>query len=734
MIRNNIRMSNVVVMLVFLLLTVLHQPIIASTMCCERSLAVTPIEMPEGETVAEGWCTWGTIFVGVLQGCICDAIADEPECPIDPGCYNLGAMIDFNKWLDTYTQAAYGLKPDVEELESRKNNRELDYLFISNVTCSDPTVLYQTEEDPTGGDTLVETTVLFGHWAMNVQVVDHFHGNVLDEFDISWIGRAGDFIQPEHYRDGKSYTNSIREAFLEYFVPLDKMFYDYERTPDTCSIKPQKDSVELGEKIEIRAEAFVDSLQRQSAKFQRIMVTAQKGEILNGVKGYDNKHVFVVGESGVVKIEYRAPENCDAETDTIIIENSCYFNDPLDDVLPGVEICRQALKIYDHLPKRCNIKPETPSVEAGTAINVDVTNIVDNMNKPMQPEERVMVKAGSGKITNGMSHGAYKIFEVGNGTINARYRAKNDCDILADTIEVYSCCIEGEDIPQFVPQELIRKKRVDIKCEYEWTGSLTFSLKSDFSCDIDSTNPPRRTYLTATESGMQLGAIDILTQKIDIERRGSAMLTPGKMKASGYVNCSKDISRENGGRSDNGDWNTTKRTMTAFKHCQLTEDILSIGIGKDVTGIEAAIEQISKEILEASRSGDIKRIEELKIKMEDAVHGGKKESNQLSIHINIAIDCIASAQKTYKSQDYDAGKGEMVSNINNNSTEDVRIGTPIVLNMEGTYTKSKDGEHKITGSYSKSGGIKTGTGIGPIKCPPMSSSVNCNLTLTRRRK
>jgi hypothetical protein len=357
------------------------------------------------------------------------------------------------------------------------------------------------------------------------------------------------------------------------------------------------------------------------------------------------------------------------------------------------------------------------------------------MGRPMKPEERLMVKAGTGKITNGMSHGEYKIFEVGDGTIHARYKAENDCQILADTIEVFSCCIEGEDIPQFIPQELIRRETVKIKCEYEWIGSLIFNQKSDFGCQIDSTDEPNTTYLRAAESGMQMGAFDIVTSKIDIERRGTAMLTSGKMEASGYVNCSRNIDREKGSNSsERGDWHTEKRTMTASKHCQLTEEHLSISMGKDVTGMESAIEQVQKEILAAAKAGDVERIKELKIKMEDAVHGGKKDVNKLTIQVQIAINCVANASKTYNFQQYDAAKGEMVRNISDNSNEDVRIGTPIVLNMDGNFTKGKDDRQTITGTYSKSGPKESGMGLGEIKCPPITRSVNCNLTLTRRRK
>ncbi|MCK5124626.1 MAG: hypothetical protein KAR42_00075 [candidate division Zixibacteria bacterium] len=278
------------------------------------------------------------------------------------------------------------------------------------------------------------------------------------------------------------------------------------------------------------------------------------------------------------------------------------------------------------------------------------------------------------------------------------------------------------------------KARVIVQCKYEWIGKLTFNQRLNFICDIDSTSTPNRTYLTATESQTIIGELDIYSEKIDIDRRGAVMLTPGNMKATGYVTCMKDILRTNGSESDNGNYSIEIKKLSGSKQCPLTEDNLGIAIGKDITGLEANIEAVSKEIRAAAKAGDVERIKELKIKMEDVVHGGKKASNQLTIQVQINFNCVTTGQRAYSFQQYDASKGEMVKNINNHSNPDVRLGLPIILKMDGTYTKDENGNGKITGSYSKSGGKETGTGLGPIKCPPMSTSISCNLILTKQCK
>ena len=150
-----------------------------------------------------------------------------------------------------------------------------------------------------------------------------------------------------------------------------------------------------------------------------------------------------------------------------------------------------------------------------------------------------------------------------------------------------------------------------------------------------------------------MGAFDIATGKIDMERQGAAMLTSDKMTASGYVNCSKDISREKGGENlERGDWNKEKNTMNASNHCLLTEDNLTISFTKDVTGVEAAVDDLSRQILEASKAGNLERIEELKAQMKNAVHGGDDDNNQLSIQVQIGINCVATAHKTHIYQNY----------------------------------------------------------------------------------
>ena len=124
----------------------------------------------------------------------------------------------------------------------------------------------------------------------------------------------------------RMWTNSQSEFKKK--NPLDIM-YRYEETPTECDINPEKEKVSKSEEIEIELANFTGLYGGPSKGFNRVIVHAYHGKITNGATceiGPDYK-VFNVG-SGTVKVEYRAPDECDETEDRITVYNSC-------DILPN---------------------------------------------------------------------------------------------------------------------------------------------------------------------------------------------------------------------------------------------------------------------------------------------------------------------------------------------------------------------------------------------------------------
>ena len=81
--------------------------------------------------------------------------------------------------------------------------------------------------------------------------------------------------------------------------------------------------VKVGQTTEVKVSGFLGQT-GPSRDFNRIIVKADRGEIMNGVESSSDPkaRVFKVGR-GVVSVEYKAPESCEEKTDTIRVYNSC---------------------------------------------------------------------------------------------------------------------------------------------------------------------------------------------------------------------------------------------------------------------------------------------------------------------------------------------------------------------------------------------------------------------------
>jgi len=118
----------------------------------------------------------------------------------------------------------------------------------------------------------------------------------------------------------KMFKNSASPLLQD--LPMQEIFRDFEKTPQSCEIeRPEDIEVLPGEVIQLNINRFQDGEGRKSREFNRIVVQADKGTILNGfAAGSPKQKAFKVGDGSVI-IEYEAPDECGK--DTIRVFNSC---------------------------------------------------------------------------------------------------------------------------------------------------------------------------------------------------------------------------------------------------------------------------------------------------------------------------------------------------------------------------------------------------------------------------
>ena len=106
----------------------------------------------------------------------------------------------------------------------------------------------------------------------------------------------------------------------------------FEKQPTHCTAKPEKEHVNPGEVITIKITDIRDAYGDKSREFNRLLIQAYSGEIINGEPcdvGPDYK-AFRVND-GTIEVKYRAPSGCEDMTDRITVYNSC-------DILPKEKI------------------------------------------------------------------------------------------------------------------------------------------------------------------------------------------------------------------------------------------------------------------------------------------------------------------------------------------------------------------------------------------------------------
>jgi len=145
-------------------------------------------------------------------------------------------------------------------------------------------------------------------YTLTMKLCDPDNNAVLREGSVSWKGYPS---------DGLDEISNLAQKFKL----LDNIIHDYERMPESCEVEPEKDPVESDEEMAIEIKKILDHKQRSPQPWQRLFVKVEKGKILNGKTKGDYK-IFEVGD-GTVTLQYKAPDECKEDRETISISNSC---------------------------------------------------------------------------------------------------------------------------------------------------------------------------------------------------------------------------------------------------------------------------------------------------------------------------------------------------------------------------------------------------------------------------
>lgn len=144
------------------------------------------------------------------------------------------------------------------------------------------------------------------------------------------------------------------EASLRDGPDIIEILERFEKRPVNCRISPEKEEVDAGEVIDIEITDFTDVLGEKSREFNRLVVHANSGDIVNGEPceiGPDYR-IFRV-DNGTVNVKYRASADCNEPEERLTLYSSCEVlpedRCPLNETNIKERVAEQYLKIkcYD---------------------------------------------------------------------------------------------------------------------------------------------------------------------------------------------------------------------------------------------------------------------------------------------------------------------------------------------------------------------------------------------------
>lgn len=162
------------------------------------------------------------------------------------------------------------------------------------------------------GDTLIRD-------ANSELIIELYYNGETEKYVDSWISYS--ILNNVSSCYNRMFNNPDSE--MKKKKPLDVM-WKFEQTPTDCSVLPEKETIPVGDTMEIKLSDFKGLFDGIPKHFNRIVVHSLYGEIRNGDNckiGPDYK-VFTVGD-GNVTLKYKAPEDCENSEDRITIYNSC---------------------------------------------------------------------------------------------------------------------------------------------------------------------------------------------------------------------------------------------------------------------------------------------------------------------------------------------------------------------------------------------------------------------------
>ena len=212
------------------------------------------------------------------------------------------------------------------------------------------------EVKPDGRTQIDHNGDLLGTFVARVRLIDPEHGDELlkESRQVSWTGALDegmnhkiDWYEPSADARNETWINPVGDLVKD-FSNISEIIYDYERKPQKCRVTLPEDSgdtVQAGKAVTVTLSNIIDHMGRPPQPWQRILVKVEKGTITNAEAKWGELYVFRAGKAATVEIQYRAPDACKPDKETITVFNTCVRKESHKSIYPGPEIGKKEFNI-----------------------------------------------------------------------------------------------------------------------------------------------------------------------------------------------------------------------------------------------------------------------------------------------------------------------------------------------------------------------------------------------------
>lgn len=295
-----------------------------------------------------------------------------------------------------------------------------------------------------------------------------------------------------------------------------------------------------------------------------------------------------------------------------------------------------------------------------------------------------------------------------------------------------------------------------ISKDYAWNGSLNIEVTNRFQCNaIKKIGELSQLEVRANDEFIQKANVNIGMNDFDLALQPAIAVRGTDFgEVSGQMHCTfnddhfttirsekTECYNEEAGEGQRswiwvspGNWNTKHETSTGQASRSIYKENISFLISKDMELNKDEMKNLQQQMQEAAQNKDYAAIQKLKGQMVGMVQGDQDNNTiPIRIHIEIVFDITKKdlVTKTFERKAYKVCKDSTENESGTNNIE-LSIAMPIVVEMKGTYTKSKDGSDIIKASIDMTG-TSQDTFHNDI-CQDEVSTITGQINLERKRK